>query len=279
MDIQWFPGHMAKAKRLIVEDLKVIDVVLETIDARAPISSSNDDLNILLENKTIFKILAKSDLASPQITSEWLKYFAEQEITAFAIDSLHRSGLEDIKRKLKDEQQKISEVLMKKGRRPRPVRILVSGIPNVGKSSLINALVKKDAAKTADVPGYTKGKQWVRVAEDIDLLDTPGIMPPKFSSDKVGKSLAALGCIKSEVFSEEDVAGWLLTELLRIVPKEVEKRYRISEGINDAEMLSIIAVKIGALFKGNVPDVLKAARYLLKEFQVGKLGRISLERP
>ena len=279
MSIQWFPGHMAKAKRKIAEMLTLIDVVLETVDARAPLSSYNDDLNSMLAKKVQLKILTKSDLASPKDTKAWINYFTEQGIPTFAVDSLHRVGLDAIKAKLKEEQQKISEVLAKKGRRPRSLRILVAGIPNVGKSSIINALVKRDVAKTADVPGFTKGNQWIRVDADIDLLDTPGIMPPKFESGEVGLTLAALGSIKSEVFSEEDVAFWLLGKLRLSIPGVLQERYSITTEVSNDDMLEIIAKKIGAIYKGNTTDTLKAACHVLKEFQNSKLGKISLEKP
>ena len=278
MSIQWFPGHMAKAKRLISENLALIDVVLETIDARAPFSSSNDDLLKIFNNKTCVKIMTKSDLASPDATNKWLNSYKSKNIPAFAVDSLHRNGLDEIKSFLKLEHEKISLELAKKGRRPRALRILVAGIPNAGKSSLINALVKKDVAKTADVPGFTRGQQWIRVAKDIELLDTPGIMPPKFDSEEEGKTLAAIGCIKAEVFSEEDVAFWLIKKINDIIPDAIAEKYNL---VNEEQLdiLEIIAKKIGAINKGNIPDLSKAARNVLKEFQSGKLGRITLELP
>lgn len=277
MSIQWFPGHMAKAKRMIAENLALIDVVIETVDARAPLSSSNADLKSVLEKKILFKVLTKNDLANPEVTKQWIDYYKAQGIAAFAVDSLHRQGLDNIKAKLKEEQNNISEILAKKGRRPRPLRILVAGIPNVGKSSLINALVKRDVAKTADVPGFTKGKQWVRVANDIELMDTPGIMPPKFDSPEAGRTLAALGCIKSEVFSEEEVADWLLTKLIILLPELFKEKYSIIDNTDETNRLEIIGRKIGAVNKGGSIDITKASRHLLKEFQSGKLGRISIE--
>lgn len=279
MSIQWFPGHMAKAKRLLIENLDLIDVVLEIIDARAPLSSYNEDLHGLYLNKTVYKILTKRDLASPTETKAWLNYFKEKDQIAFAIDVPNRSGIEDIHIQLRLEHQRIAEILALKQRRPRSVRLLVAGIPNVGKSSLINAFVRKEAAKAANTPGVTKGQQWVRIAKDVELLDSPGIMPPKFTTPVIGMTLAALGCIKAEVFSEEDVALWLLLKLQELAPGVVKGRYGLEEVSNSLETLAKIAQKVGLINKGNIPDTTKAARHLLKEYQGGKLGRVSLESP
>ena len=279
MSIQWFPGHMAKAKRLLTENLDLIDVVLEIIDARAPLSSYNEDLRGLYLNKTVYKILTKSDLAAPLATKAWLDYFKEKDQIAIAVDVPKRKGLEDIHIQLRIEHQRIANLLALKQRRPRSVRLLVAGIPNVGKSSLINAFVKKEAAKAANTPGVTKGQQWVRIAKDIELLDSPGIMPPKFFNQEVGLTLAALGCIKTEVFSEEEVAIWLLQKLQKLAPGAVKARYKLEEEYNTSDTLDKIAQRVGLINKGNIPDTTKAARHFLKEFQSAKFGRITLESP
>lgn len=279
MEIQWYPGHMAKAKRLLREQLKLVDVVLEIRDARIPLSSSNPDLDELLGTKKRLIILNKADLANRQITQEWINYFAERGLTAVALTASPAGvkGLPRIVEELIVEKKRLRSV---KGMAPRPARAMVVGIPNVGKSSLINSVVRRGSAKTGNKPGVTKGNQWIRIKAGLDFLDTPGILWPKFTAPETGFLLAVTGAIRQEVYDGVEVAQKLLTLLREHWPGLLADTYDVvGEGLNSHELLEALGRRWGLLMTGGMVDHDKAAVRLLQDFRKGKLGALTLEKP
>jgi len=269
LEIQWYPGHMAKAKRQIKEVLKVIDAVLELVDARAPESSHIPDIKEIVEEKPIIRVLNKEDLAEKNVTENWIKYFKNQGITSFSVDSIHKDGIKsiiDYLRKIKKQKNSV-------------VRCIVMGVPNVGKSSFINQMAGRKGAKTGDIPGITKGKMWLKVNEDLELLDTPGILWPKFDEKEVGIKLAILGCIKEEIYDAEKIALILIDFLIFKAKEELMKRFKLDTLGTPEEILEKIGEKRGCLLPGGKIDALKAAKIVLKEYREGRIGRISLEEP
>lgn len=271
MPIQWFPGHMAKAKRQLAARLPLVDLVLELADARVPASSRNPDLATLLRNKPKLLVLNKADLASPELTQAWLQWFKEQGTATVAFSALH------------DRREKLIVAIRSLAERPAarrfgPLRVLVAGIPNVGKSAVINKLVGRRSAKVGDRPGVTKGQQWLRVARDLELLDTPGLLWPKFVDQETGFRLAAVGAIRKEVLPEEEVAYWLAGELIRLSPLALQSIYQ-AEGRTPAEVIESVAKRRGLYLSGGRLDLERAADILIREFQQGKLGTITLEEP
>lgn len=278
--IQWYPGHMVKAKKLVRENLKLIDVVIELVDARIPLSSRNPDINEILLDKPRVMVLNKSDLADEKITAKWEQYFKENGISTVTINSLTGQG---INRLLALVKQQAAEVLARhvaKGRQPRAIRSMIVGIPNVGKSSLINKMAGKGTAKTADKPGVTKGKQWIRLNKEIELLDTPGILWPKFTDPEVGFKLAVTGAIRDEVINIEQVALKLLELLKNIAPTGLQARYKLTTiSADNNELLQLIGAKRGCLMGGGQIDLLKSSVIVLNEFRSGKIGRFTLDFP
>lgn len=280
IQIQWFPGHMAKAKRQVQEALKLVDVAIELLDARIPISSSNPMIDEILGNKPRLIILNKSDLADPSMTKQWLKVLEGPGVKAVAMDTMKGEGLKEVPKAAAALVAEQMEKLAAKGRRPRAIRCMVLGIPNVGKSSFINRLVGRKATKTGDLPGVTKGQQWIRTQGFLDLLDTPGILWPKFDDMEVGFRLAVTGAIKEQVFDYYEVALKLLQWLVDQNPALIKSRYKLTE-LNEGmpELLNQIGAKRGMLQAGGVVDELKAAQLILKEFREGILGRYTLDVP
>lgn len=277
-NIQWFPGHMAKAKRLVCESLKLVDVVIELLDARIPISSRNPMINEILGSKPRSIVLNKSDLADPVVTSKWQQFFKASNIECISVNSVKGQGVSQIPTIVKNLACKGSENAKRRGF-SKIVKCMVVGIPNIGKSSLINRLSKRKSAKTADKPGVTKGKQWIKM-EGMMLLDTPGILWPKFDNPEVGIKLAVTGAIKEQVLDIEQVALYLLNILYVKVPNKLMERYKLDKLSEDRfELLNQIGKKRGSLLGGGVVDTQKAAVLLLKEYRSGKLGAISLEEP
>lgn len=281
MTIQWFPGHMAKARRQVTEKLKLIDVVIELLDARLPFSSRNPMINEIIENKPKLVLLNKADLADPDVTQEWINYLEEKEQTrALAIDAQSGKGVQQIPAQCRALVQDMLQKRAAKGMQPRPVRALIVGIPNVGKSSLINRLANKNIAKTGDRPGVTKAQQWIKVGQELDLLDTPGILWPKFEDQQVGFRLAASGAIKDEILDYQEIALFAVEYLKANYPERLQERYGLEELPEDrVELLERIGERRGCLMRGGLIDYDKVCELLLREIRAGKLGPISFEAP
>lgn len=280
MHINWYPGHMKKTKELIQENLKLVDVVIELLDARIPMSSRNPQIDELVERKPRVVALNKSDLADPQITRKWVNYFAAQGINAVPVNSMTGEGLDKMIALVEEAAKEKMDALINKGMRKRAVRSMIVGIPNVGKSSIINRLTGKKSAKTGDKPGVTKGKQWVRLRGNIELLDTPGILWPKFENQQVGLKLAFTGAIKDEILDIETIALHLVAYLVREYTNQIKERYKLSEiFLDNLDNLERIAKNRGCIFSGGRIDYSRTANLILDEFRSGKIGKITLEKP
>lgn len=279
MNYQWYPGHMTKAKRMMQEDIKLIDLVIELLDARAPLSSRNPNIDELAKGKARMILLNKSDLSDETINNAWIEYFKQEGITCVKINSRSGSGVKDVNSAVLIACKEKIERDRKRGIINRPVRAMVVGIPNVGKSTFINSLAGKACTKTGNRPGVTKGKQWIRLNKNVELLDTPGILWPKFEDQKVGLRLAMIGSINDEILDTEELASDLITVVRAIKPEAVSNRYNIDENGRGYEVLSRVAKSRGCLKKGEELDTVKAAQILLDDFRSGKIARISLETP
>ena len=280
MNINWYPGHMKKTKESIKKNLSLVDIVYEVIDSRIPISSQNPDVDNILEEKPRLIIINKSDLANGDSNRKWQEYFKQKGIASVLVDCINNKGLEDVV----NMSYKLTEVkrkaLMEKGIKNRPIRAMIIGIPNVGKSTLINSLSKRKGAKVGNRPGVTKANQWIKIKGDLELLDTPGILWPKFEDEEIGLNLAFTGAIKDELLDIETLAMKLVDKLNSISPKFIEKRYNIS--INSKKAYNIIleiGEKRGCVVKGGEIDFNKASNIILDEFRKGVIGRITLELP
>ncbi len=280
MNIQWYPGHMTKAKRAMKEDVKLIDLVIELVDARAPLASRNPDIDSLAAGKGRVILLNKADLASEKANAAWISYFEGQGFQVMKIDARAKATLKQLNALIQEACKEKIERDRRRGILNRPVRAMVVGIPNVGKSTFINSFAGKAAAKTGNKPGVTKGNQWIRLNKQVELLDTPGILWPKFEDQRVGLLLAFLGSINDEILEKDELASELADYLRNITPGLLKERYGIEEdGKKPYELLDEIAAARACLTKGGVNDLTKAARLLLDEFRGGKLGRITLEMP
>lgn len=279
MNIQWYPGHMTKAKRMMQEDIKLIDIVIELLDARVPFSSRNPDIDSLANNKYRLVLLNKSDLADDSVTAKWETYFKEKGIMVVTINARDGQGMKMITTKIQEACKEKIERDRKRGIMNRPIRAMIVGIPNVGKSTFINSFAKKSCTKVGNKPGVTKGKQWIRINKNVELLDTPGILWPKFEDDTVGEHLAFIGSINDEILQKIELSCNLIDFLKTNYPKRLEERYQVEEEKNASEILEAIARNRGCLLKGNELNYEKAAGILLEEFRNGKLGRISVEQP
>lgn len=279
MQVQWYPGHMTKAKRMMQDDIKLIDLVIELLDARIPISSRNPDIDELAKNKSRLVLLNKSDLADEAVNSRWQEYLSSKGLVTVLIDSKNRKGFSVINKAIEEACRDKLERDRKKGIIGRPVRAMVVGIPNVGKSTFINSLVKKASTKTGNRPGVTKGKQWIRLGKNVELLDTPGILWPKFDNEQIGVNLAYIGSINDEILDETELSVKLIEMLAADHPGSISSRFEIEETGGSAHILELIARKRGCLKKGNEVDYDKAAHIVLDDFRAGRLGRISLETP
>ena len=276
MHFQWYPGHMTKAKRMMQENMKLIDLVIELVDARVPVSSRNPDLDELGKNKARLILLNKSDLAEERMNDVWAAYFKEKGYSVVKLNAKKGGGIKSIQGVIQEACKEKIERDRKRGILNRPVRAMVVGIPNVGKSTFINALAGKACAKTGNKPGVTKGKQWIRLNKNVELLDTPGILWPKFEDQTVGLRLAS---IKDEILNTEELAAELTGFLVNSYPDVLKEKYEIEESADGFENLRGIAESRHCLVKGNELDTEKAAKLLLDDFRNGRLGRITLETP
>lgn len=279
MHFQWYPGHMTKAKRMMQENMKLIDLVIELVDARVPVSSRNPDLDELGKNKARLILLNKSDLAEDRMNDMWAAYFKEKGYSVVKLNAKKGGGIKSIQGVIQEACKEKIERDRKRGILNRPVRAMVVGIPNVGKSTFINALAGKACAKTGNKPGVTKGKQWIRLNKNVELLDTPGILWPKFEDQTVGLRLAWIGSIKDEILNTEELAAELTGFLVKSYPGVLKEKYEIEESADGFANLRGIAESRHCLVKGNELDTEKAAKLLLDDFRNGRLGRITLETP
>ena len=279
MNVQWYPGHMTKAKRQMQEDLKLIDLIIELVDARVPLSSRNPDIDELGKNKARLILLNKSDLADEKYTRQWAAYFRQKGFQVAEVNARSGAGLKAIQGAVNEACREKIERDRRRGIKNRPIRAMVVGIPNVGKSTFINSYAGRACAKTGNRPGVTKGKQWIRLNRTLELLDTPGILWPKFEDQQVGKNLAFIGSIKDEILNLEELALELLDMLRRFYPGVLAERYGISEEGTPLSMLEELAGNRGCVGKGQEIDYGRASGILMDEFRNGKLGRITLERP
>ena len=284
MNIQWYPGHMTKAVRMMEENMKLIDLVIEILDARIPVSSRNPDIDRLAKNKMRMVVLNKADLANETINKEWVNYYESIGVKAVLYNSKSREGMNTLLSAIRETCKEKIERDRRRGIKNRSVKAMIVGIPNVGKSTFINNLAKRNATVVGNKPGVTKGKQWIRISNELDLLDTPGILWPKFDDQKIGLHIGFIGSINDEILPSEELAYELIRVLNGISPEVLPARYGIASATADTEaecagILGEIAVNRKCFKKGDEPDLKKAADLLLDEFRSGKLGRISLERP
>ena len=279
MNIQWYPGHMTKAVRQMQEDLKLIDLIIELVDARVPLSSRNPNIDDLGKNKARLVLLNKSDLADERCNLLWQEYFQEKGIHVLKVNARSGAGLKSIQGVVQEACREKIERDRKRGILNRPIRAMVVGIPNVGKSTFINSYAGRACTKTGNKPGVTKGKQWIRLYKNLELLDTPGILWPKFEDQQVGIKLSLIGSIKDEILNLDELALELLKRLHTDYPGILAERYGIEESEDGLKMLEAVAKARNCLLKGRELDYGKAARLLLEEFRNGKIGRITLERP
>lgn len=279
MNIQWYPGHMTKALRQIKEDIRLIDLVIELCDARIVSSSRNPEIRQLTNGKAHLAILNKADLAEQSVTDEWIRYFRENGTEAVAVDSRSRKDVKKINDAIMRVTEEKRQRDLRRGIKNRPVRALIAGIPNVGKSTLTNSLSGKKSTRTGDKPGVTKGKQWIHVNKGLDLLDTPGILWPKFEDTHTGEALALFGAIADNVFEKEELALVLYHTMVKDYPGRITAAYSISEDLDDAEVLPSIASSKNLVLSEGRGDTRRAADLFLDDLRSGKLGRVSLERP
>ena len=279
MNYQWYPGHMTKAKRMMEENIKLIDIVIEVLDARIPFSSRNPDIDTLGKNKSRLILLNKSDLADEKVNKLWKEWFEEQGYFVVEVNARSGMGIRPINAIVKEACKEKIERDRKRGILNRPVRAMVVGIPNVGKSTFINSYAKKACTKTGNKPGVTIGKQRINLSKEIELLDTPGILRQKFEDQKVGLNLALTGSINDEILNIEELAGEFIRFMQNRYPGVIEERYGIENCSDVIDAIENIAKVRGCLLKGGAYDTKKASRQMIDDFRNGKLGRISLETP
>ncbi|MFR0823679.1 MAG: ribosome biogenesis GTPase YlqF [Clostridia bacterium] len=291
MNINWYPGHMAKTKRQIAEDLKLIDVVIEILDARIPISSRNPDIEALIQEKKKIIVCNKQDLADEKANEQWMRYYQKQQIPAVLTDANSGKGIQEVIRTIEKVTQEEKEKASQKGRIGKSIRVMVLGIPNVGKSSFINRITQKTTMAVGNRPGVTKQKQWVRINQNIELLDTPGVLWPKFQNNEVALHLAYTGTIKDDLLEKIEVAYYFLKFIIENHREVLTQRYQIEldtieeimdnkeamENENIMQILYLIGKRRGAILAGGMIDEEKTANLLLEDFRSGKLGRITIE--
>lgn len=278
MLIQWFPGHMAKTKRLIIEHLKAVDVAAELLDARIPLASANPMVEELLSGKPRIVILNKADLADPEMTKAWESYYKRKGVAAVSMSCGNGKDKKKFLRLIKEAAGPVLEKWKRRGLKTRSARIMILGIPNVGKSTLINFISGTAAARTANTPGHTRGKQWVRLSQGLDLLDTPGVLWPKFEDQVAALRLAATGAIAEDIFDADTVVPELMRVLARTAPDALREKYGIEDAAADPQILLAQAGKRrGCILPGGAIDYARAQTMILNDFRSGKLGRITLD--
>ncbi len=277
MNVQWYPGHMTKAKRQMQEDIKLIDLIIELVDARVPLSSRNPDIDELGKNKARLILLNKADLADERQNEAWKEYFIKKGFHVVKVNSRSGAGMKTIQATIQEACKEKIERDRRRGIKNRPIRAMVVGIPNVGKSTFINTFAGKACAKTGNKPGVTKGKQWIRLNKGVELLDTPGILWPKFEDQEVGVRLAYIGSINDEILNLEELSLNLIRFLKEKYAGVLESRFGVKEESTDLDVLTAIAQNRKCLKKGEELDYAKAANILFDEFRSGKIGRITLE--
>ncbi len=281
MHIQWYPGHMTKTRRMMEETISLVDIVIELVDARIPYSSKNPDLDDLAKNKHRILLMNKSDLANPAATAIWTEYFEQQGFCVIEMNARKGSGMSEVTNAARALMKEKIEKLKARGRINVPIRAMIVGIPNVGKSTFINQYVGKTTAKTGDKPGVTRGKQWIKLKKDFELLDTPGILWPKFEDQQVGLKLAFTGAINDDILDAQTLATSFLNHMMLIDPDCIRKRYQIAFDTiaQPHEVLRQIGQARGFMLKGGEIDLERAAKILMDEYRGGKLGRLTLELP
>jgi len=280
MNIQWYPGHMAKTKKLLQENIKLVDIVIELLDARVPLSSQNPEFNVLFNSKKRIKVLNKFDLADPIVNEKWNRYFSKSGIACVYVNSKTGQGMKSLLKEIDNILKEKYARDKKRGLLRRPIKAMIVGIPNVGKSTFINKIVKKASTRTGDRPGITRSKQWIKINDKIHLLDTPGILWPKFEDDQIGLNLAYTGAIKDEIMNIEKLTCDLIGFLKENYPEGLKRRYNLTNLDKETyEILDNIAKNRNYYLKENEYDLLKMSQIFLDEFRGGKLGRISLELP
>lgn len=279
MNYQWYPGHMTKARRMMEENIKLIDLVIEVVDARAPMSSRNPDIDGLAANKARLILLNKSDLSDDKANSLWIEYFIKKGFYVLKINARTGEGIKQVNSKVAEACKEKIERDRRKGIMNRPVRAMVVGIPNVGKSTFINSYAGKACAKTGNKPGVTKGKQWIKLNKNIELLDTPGILWPKFEDQAVGLRLAMIGSMNDEILNIDELALDTVKFILKSYPGMLSERYGVDESSEALEVMDAVAAKRGCLKRGAMVDYEKVAGIILDDFRNGRIGRITLEQP
>lgn len=279
MNYQWYPGHMTKAIRMMQENIKLIDLMIELVDARIPMSSRNPDIDELAGNKARIILLNKADLADPRYNEQWMAFFKDRGAYVLEINSKNGAGVKAIQGLVQEACREKIERDRKRGIKNRPVRAMVAGIPNVGKSTFINAFAGRACTKTGNKPGVTKGKQWIRLNQNLELLDTPGILWPRFENQSVGEKLAMIGSINDEILHIDELAIAVLSYLYKEYNGLVAKRYDISELNNAYDTLARVCESRHCYLKGEEPDLDRASRIVLEDFRSGRIGKITLERP
>ena len=282
MELQWFPGHMAKTRRLITDSLKLVDVAVELVDARLPLSSRNPEIDRIVGHRPRVLVLNKADVADSEANQKWLNYFKNKGIETILMDSQSGKGLKNFDAAIDTVLAEKFEKERLKGMQRRTVKMMIVGIPNVGKSSFINRLSGRAATKTGDRPGVTTAKQWIKVAGKYEILDTPGILWPKFEDKEVGRRIAFTGGIKDEIMDIEELAFFLVGYLRKNYPRMLAERFKITEDtseIGDFELVELIGKKRGCIVSGGNVDTLRASNLILDEFRAAKIGKITLELP
>ncbi len=280
LHINWYPGHMKKTKEMVQNNLKLVDVVIELLDARRPLSSKNPEIDKLAHNKPRVVVLNKSDLSDRAKLNKWISYYQSKGIKAIPVDTLKGSGVNKIVEECKNVTKEKMDALKEKGRKERAIRVMIVGVPNVGKSSLINKLTGRKSTQTGDRPGVTKGKQWVRLKGNLELLDTPGILWPKFEDQKIALNLAFTRAIKDEILDIDTLGLKFIEKMSEIEPEKLKARYKLdSLGQEPLETMEMIGRKRGFILGRNELDYTRIAKTVLNEFREGKLGQITLEVP
>lgn len=275
--INWYPGHMAKTKREISEKLDLIDVVFEVIDARIPYSSKNKDIDTMIKNKKRVLIMTKIDMCDIINTNKWIKYYEEKGIKVIPVDLINKKNISEIFKVTEEVNKELNDKRKEKGLKERKIRILILGIPNVGKSTLINTLVGKKATNVGNKPGITRHLEWIRINKDIELLDTPGILWPKLDDDAIAHNLAAMTAIKEEILDTEDIAIYIINTMLKLYKDNIVNRYNLTSYNDVVEVLDMIGKKIGAV-RNNETDYEKVYSTILKDLREGYLGKVTFDR-